>query len=30
MRRVQDALKLVLFTILDIGFREDLFSAVRE
>jgi len=30
MRRVRDALKLVLFTILDIGLREDLFSALRE
>jgi hypothetical protein len=30
MRRVQDALKLILFTTLDMGFREDLFSAVLE
>jgi hypothetical protein len=29
MRRVRDALKLVLFTILDIGFREHLLSAAR-
>jgi hypothetical protein len=30
MRRVQDVLKLVLFTILDMGFREDLFQKLSD
>jgi len=29
MRRIWDALKLVLFTSLDMGFREDLVPASR-
>ena len=28
-RRARDALKLVIFTILDIGSREDLLSAIQ-